>query len=61
VPANRLKGLPEEDKKYLRVYFEVLERYPREKFKYEEQQIEILRDIAHNIREKNGPADKKTV
>jgi len=50
VPQNRLKALPEEDKKYLRVYFEVLERYPREKFKYEEQQIEILRDIAKELK-----------
>jgi hypothetical protein len=52
VPQNRLKALPEEDKKYLRVYFEVLERYPREKFKYEEQQIEILRDIAKELKQK---------
>ena len=37
--GKRLKGLPEHDKKYLRVYYEVLERYPREKFKHEEQQI----------------------
>jgi len=49
LPENRLKALPEEDKKYLRVYFEVLERYPREKFKYEEQQIEILREIAKKL------------
>jgi len=40
-----LNGIPHEDKKYLRVYFEVLERYPREKFKYEEQQIKVLEDI----------------
>jgi hypothetical protein len=40
-----LNGIPHEDKKFLRVYFEVLERYPREKFKYEEQQIKVLEDI----------------
>jgi hypothetical protein len=40
-----LTGLPEGDKKYLRVYYEVLERYPREKFKYEEQQIRVLEQI----------------
>jgi hypothetical protein len=40
-----LIGLPEGDKKYLRVYYEVLERYPREKFKYEEQQIRVLEQI----------------
>jgi hypothetical protein len=39
VKDGYLLGIDEEDKKYLRVYFEVLERYPREKFKYEEQQI----------------------
>jgi hypothetical protein len=46
-----LMGLDDDDKKYLRVYYEVLERYTREKFKYEEQQIEILRDIAHNVKD----------
>jgi hypothetical protein len=40
-----LTGLPEGDKKYLRVYYEVLDRYPREKFKYEEQQIRVLEQI----------------
>jgi len=44
-----LTGLPPEDKKYLRVYYEVLERYPREKFKYEEQQIRILEDIRDSL------------
>jgi hypothetical protein len=43
--AAKLTGLPEDDKKYLRVYYEVLERYPREKFKYEEQQIKVLEEI----------------
>lgn len=43
--GNFLIGLPEEDKKYLRVYFEVLERYHREKFRYEEQQIAVLESI----------------
>jgi hypothetical protein len=45
--------LPEEDKKYLRVYFEVLDRYPRERFKYEERQIEVLEDIRDRM---PGPA-----
>jgi len=39
----------EEDKKYLRVYYEVLQRYPREKFKYEEDQIRVLRQIRDNL------------
>ena len=38
-------GLPQEDKKYLRLSYEVLERYPRERFKYEEQQIKILEQM----------------
>lgn len=37
--------LKEDDKKYLRVYFEVLDRYTREKFRYEERQIEVLEEI----------------
>jgi len=44
-----LSGIPHEDKKYLRVYFEVLERYPREKFKYEEQQIRVLEEIRDKL------------
>src|SRR6185369_12375151 len=40
-----LLGLPEEDKKYLRVYFEVLDRYEREKPKYKKQQIDVLKEI----------------
>jgi hypothetical protein len=44
-----LMGLPDEDKKYLRVYYEVLERYPREKFKYEEQQIRVLEEIRDKL------------
>jgi hypothetical protein len=42
---GKLKKLPEDDKKYLRVYYEVLDRYPREKFKYEENQIRVLEQI----------------
>lgn len=41
--------LPEADKKYLRVYFEVLDRYDREEFKYEERQIEVLEEIRDRI------------
>ena len=45
-----LIGLPDDDKKYLRVFFEVLDRYPREKFKYEERHIEVLEDIRDKIK-----------
>jgi hypothetical protein len=44
-----LTGFPEDDKKYLRVFYEVLERYPREKLRYEERQLEILERIADNL------------
>jgi hypothetical protein len=47
---GKLKRLPEEDKKYLRVYYEVLERYPREKFRYEENQIRVLEQIRDRIK-----------
>src|SRR5215813_11411636 len=52
-----LTGIPHEDKKYLRVYYEVLERYPREKFKYEEQQIKVLEDIRDSLQKpSSGPS-----
>lgn len=44
-----LIDFPEDDKKYLRVYYEVLERYPREKLRYEERQLEILEKIADGV------------
>jgi hypothetical protein len=39
----------EGDKKYLRVYYEVLDRYVREKFKYEEEQIDVLKEIRDRL------------
>ena len=47
--TGELKGIDNKDKKYLRVYYEVLDRYPRERFKYEEDQIEVLREIRDKI------------
>jgi hypothetical protein len=44
-----LSQLPEDDKKYLRVYFEVLDRYDREEFKYQERQIDVLEEIRDRI------------
>jgi len=49
-----LIGLPHEDKKFLRVYYEVLDRYPREKFRYEEQQIEVLKEIRDKLPVQEG-------
>jgi hypothetical protein len=46
---TKINSLPEEDKKYLRVYYEVLERYPRERFRYQERQIEVLEQIRDKI------------
>ena len=56
VSNGMLKKFPDEDKKYLRVYYEVLDRYPREKFKYEEQQIKVLEDIRDELKKPSpGP------
>jgi hypothetical protein len=49
-----LTGFPHEDKKYLRVYFEVLERFPREKFRHDERQIEVLEDIRDRMPDNKG-------
>jgi len=49
VSGEHLISLPEDDKKYLRVYFQVLERYHREKFRYEETQVDVLREIRDRI------------
>lgn len=55
-----LRGFPADDKKYLRVYYEVLDRYPREPFKYEEQQIEVLKQIRDAIPHKDGDEAKQS-
>lgn len=48
---STIDKLDEEDKKYLRVYYEVLDRYPRERFKYEERQIEVLEQIRDKMKD----------
>ena len=45
-----LIAFPEDDKKHLRVYYEVLDRYPRERLRYEERQLEILEKIADRVK-----------
>ncbi len=52
IKEGKLIAFPDHDKKYLRVYYEVLDRYPREKFKYEEQQIEVLKEIRNELKNK---------
>jgi hypothetical protein len=48
----KIHWLPESDKKYLRVFYEVLDRYVREDLDYEQQQLDALADIAKAVREK---------
>jgi hypothetical protein len=45
-----LTALPEADKKHLRLFYEVLQRYPREEFKHQERQIEVLEQIRDKIK-----------
>jgi len=47
--GGTLIGFPEEDKKYLRVYYKVLDRWPREAFKFEEKQIAVLEQIRDHL------------
>ena len=47
--GSTLVGFPEEDKKYLRVYYKVLDRWPREAFNFEEEQIKVLKQIRDNL------------
>ena len=47
--------LDETDKKFLRVYFEVLQRYAREKLAYEEDQLDALRGIITAIEKHGAP------
>jgi hypothetical protein len=53
--GGMINSLPEDDKKYLRLYYEVLDRYPREKLYYEDRQLEVLEDIAEALRNNNNP------
>jgi hypothetical protein len=58
--GGKIYKLPEDDKKYLRVYYEVLSRYAREKFRYEERQIEILEDIANQMKTQRPQGSSQT-
>ncbi len=44
-----LTGLPEADKKFLRLYSERMASYARQDPKYEEQQIEVLKEIRDRL------------
>jgi len=45
IKNGKLTGLDDYDKKHLRVFYEVLERYPREKLNYKEDHVNVLREI----------------
>jgi hypothetical protein len=49
--SPKINELPEDDKKYLRVYYEVLQRYRREEFRYQERQIEVLEQIRDRLKD----------
>jgi hypothetical protein len=53
--GETLIGFPEEDKKYLRVYYEVLDRWPREPFEFQELQIEVLAQIRDQLSGRRPP------
>jgi len=50
VKDSKLTGFDEDDKKYLRVFYEVLQRYPREKLRYEERHLEVLEEIRDKMK-----------
>jgi hypothetical protein len=47
--STTINTLDEDDKKYLRVYFEVLARYEREEARHAEDQIKVLEDIRDRL------------
>jgi hypothetical protein len=47
--SDRGWGLPEEDRRHLRIYFEVLQRFGRERAEYDQEQVKVLREINSNI------------
>jgi len=57
--GEMINSLEEEDKKYLRVFFEVLDRYPREKFRHDEEQIKVLKDIRDKLGQKVGVEERQ--
>ena len=45
----QLEHISDEEKKYLRVSFDVLDSWPREAFTYKERQIEVLEQIRDKL------------
>lgn len=46
---RKLRQIPEEDRKYLRVNYVVSNRWPREPLKFEEDQVAVLEDIRDKL------------
>jgi len=44
-----IRRLPEDDKQYLRVFYQVLDRFPREEASYEADQIKVLEQIRDEL------------
>ena len=57
-PGGKLDSLPGEVAKYLRVPFHIVDRYPRERFKYEEKQIQVLKEIKTEIGKGHIPLER---
>lgn len=55
-----LWSLPEPDKKYLRLFSQVLAEYTREEPEYDRLQIKYLKEIAHNLRPDDDSAKAAT-
>ena len=47
--GGNIVEIPTEDRKYIRIYFEVLQRWDREEAEYDKQQVEVLREIREEI------------
>ncbi|MCA1593784.1 MAG: hypothetical protein LC754_14270 [Acidobacteria bacterium] len=52
---GKIHRLDEDDKKYLRVYFEVLDRYVREDANYDRDEVTVLREIRDVLKAKHTP------
>lgn len=55
VTGEFIDYIPKEDQKYIRIYFEVLQRWEREEAEYDKQQVKVLREIRDQI----GEASRK--
>jgi hypothetical protein len=49
-----LVGLSEDDKRYLRLFSQILAEYTREEPEYDKEQVDVLREIARNMRSSNS-------